>query len=91
MLRQETVYGFVKDGVTGKKVASLPNGQTVELRSQDGISWFMRPDTLLAVRRRRQQETFVLTDREKAWLDLVELPWGGLDVRRLARAGYSID
>jgi len=84
-LRQEIVYGYVRDPESGRKVRSFKHGQVVQLRSHDeGKTWFMRLDSLLAVRRRKAQID-VLTDREKNWIAMVELPWSGHDLKLALR------
>ena len=47
------------------------DGQTFEMRSLDGKSWFSRPFSLLAASR-RTITTPKFTEREIRWLDMLE-------------------
>lgn len=64
-------------------------GTAVELRSEDGgRTWFMRPASLIAFRNRKPQIA-TLTDQEKGWLNLIELP-AGADLRPAMRQGGTL-
>ena len=85
MLRQEAVRAFVRDQKTNS--VDLAATATVEMRSRDGgLTWFSSPKTMLAVKKRVLELDFpVLSDRQKHWLDMIELPIG-YDLRAALRS-----
>ena len=87
-LKEEKVFGNVRDPRTGAVVSSFPNGTVVALRSHDGLTWFLTPQSMLQVKRRPKGDVIVLSDREKRWIGMVELPWAGVDLRTAMRMGY---
>ncbi len=65
MLRQITVNELDAQGRKRER--------RIELRSQDGKTWYMRLDTMLASQRRVPDIT-PLTEREKKWIEVLDRP-----------------
>ncbi len=64
----------------------VQNGVTIVLHSTNGRDWFMSPDTMLATAKRTTEIAY-LSARQKSWLDMIELPTGGADIRAAYRMG----
>jgi hypothetical protein len=83
MLKQIQAYGTVKDQRTGANVATIQGGAAIQLQSLDGTTWFMDTNAMIA-HSNRTTEIAHLTEQQKGWLDLIELP-SGYDLRSAIR------
>lgn len=79
-----TVYGNVRETKTGNPTATIPAGQTFQMVSLDGSTWFINEAMAIAFQN-RVIDTPQLTAKQKEWLDLVELPTSHCDMRASLR------